>query len=139
MRRNNRNQRRTRRTRFPDVQNTPVSVIRRVLGGTASGSTATLFTWSDIAAFILNKASKITSVDVEAINVASNGSINVTLHDHQGTERTQTRTLRVGSTPVRFKVRMPKSTDFGVPSEDATAIGIAGTCAFDLIVNVASR
>lgn len=141
MRRNyrNRNQRRTRRTRFPDVQNTPTSVIRRIVSGTVSGSTATTYTWTDLTSFVTSKASKITSVDVEALSVASNGLINVTLHDYSGAAKTQTRTLRVGSIPVRFKVRMPKSTDFGFPSDDAIALGLSGACVFDLIVNIATR
>lgn len=140
MRRNFRKQRRTRRSRFPDLQNTPVNTIRRVINGTASGSDATNITWTEISSYVTNKESRISSVDVEAINVAANGSIAVVLFDSTGKAITNTRSLKVGSIPVRFKVKMPKSTDFGIPDTATTsAIQVSGTCAFTLIVNIAAK
>lgn len=134
--RNNRS--RPRRSRFPDLQNTPITTIRRIINGTASGSESTNYTWSQVSTYLDQRPSRISSIDVEAISAGA-GNIAIVVFGATGDIVTETRQLKVGTIPVRFKVKVPKSTDFNIPTDGASAIQVAGSCNFTLIVNCAAR
>lgn len=74
---------------------------------------------------------RISSLDIEVV-AAGPTRVKISLHDSAGVPRVETREILVGFTPVRFKVSMPKSTDFGLFSDSvAFTIKNLGTTALE--------
>jgi hypothetical protein len=109
-RRSNRNRRN--RTGFSGLTNTPASNLRYEAGGTIAVANTATHVWSALPAYNVADVARISSVDIEAVAAAPT-RIQVGLHDSSGVARTETRSMLIGDIPVRFKVSMPKSTDFG--------------------------
>ncbi len=151
-RRNNRRFMRSRRNNsgFPNISNTPVSAIRQIFtsnlalsGGTATGG----LTFTNLPSSTLGPC-RISSIDFE-IAVAPGAASAVTgifsLYRADGVEVTQTRPMMFGTSPTRFKLRMPKSTDFLVPapSNNFYTYALAGNgtpnVSINLVVNYSVR
>lgn len=118
-RKSRRNQRSRGRKTFPGLQASPVSVIRDtnlITVPAADSSPATVgVPWSTLpltsfATFTI----KLTSVQIEAVSATPGGCLSVALYDRDGAAKTESRRIMLGSTVVRFVVRQPPSTDFGV-------------------------
>lgn len=120
---------------YQPLENSPTSAIRLVYPVSTVTSSGLSITWSNLATagLSLGFVARISSIEIEAVQssttLANNGSLTVSLNDYSGTTKIVTRPLLVGPNPVRFKVRMPRSTDFGLPqgSSDAVTWGSTST------------
>lgn len=140
--RGRRSRRRGNSSGFRNVENTPVSALRTTGLGSASSGSSFQILWSALPAATGNTC-RISSLEIEIVADASSAAVFIALNDFAGVAKTNTRTLLVGTVPSRYKVKMPKSTDFGVPLNAAIALEITtvGTLAatFSYIVNYAVR
>jgi hypothetical protein len=129
---------------YPDLVSVPSSSLRFTTSVSLATSSTSVVNWSSLTGASLGQPSRISSVELEVVS-ATTGLITVAIFDSLGNATTQTRPIAVGTAVSRFKVKNPKSTDFGnpvmtagLPAVSFTNTG-AGTIALTYIVNYAIK
>jgi hypothetical protein len=100
---------------YPTLQNTPITSARQIFAGSIGTGANFDATWTNLLGSTASQ-SRISSADIELASETSAGNATVFIRDFMNNDVTSTRNVLYGSNPVRFKVRVPKSTDFGIPT-----------------------
>jgi len=92
-----------------------------VSAGTIKGPATVQRTWADLpiaSGLFVSSTMRISSVKFEILaTTTAPGIVSTMLHSHSGAAKTESRQFMVGNSfPLKFILKMPKSTDFGVAS-----------------------